>query len=100
LFASLPEHSEFIRGGSLGYSATATPRRFDGMQLRSFRWHAEPLEVARVASSFFDDRRRFPAGSIAFDSALLMRDIEHEWHGQEPICCDGRQAHASLASSF
>ena len=28
----------------------------------------------------------FPAGSVEFDSALLMRGIDHEWHGREPLC--------------
>ena len=35
----------------------------------------------RVESSFFEDQVRFPAGSVEFDCALLMRGIEHEWHG-------------------
>jgi hypothetical protein len=45
-----------------------------------------------VRSSFFEDRSLFPAGSIAFDCALVMRGIEHEWHGQSDLCCaaDGR----------
>jgi hypothetical protein len=29
----------------------------------------------------------FPAGSIEFDSAWLMRDIEHEWHAAGTLCC-------------
>jgi hypothetical protein len=28
---------------------------------------------------------RFPRGSVEFDSALLMRRIEHEWHARRPI---------------
>jgi hypothetical protein len=39
----------------------------------------EPLEVEEVYSSYFSDAEKFPAGSIWFDCALLMRDIEHEW---------------------
>src|SRR5690606_21373759 len=30
-------------------------------------------------SSYFEDPRRFPPGSIDFDCALLMRSIPHEW---------------------
>ena len=29
----------------------------------------------------------FPRGSIEFDCALLMRGIEHEWHGKGDLCC-------------
>jgi hypothetical protein len=32
-----------------------------------------------VYSSYFADKALFPAGSITFDCALLMRDIAHEW---------------------
>ena len=33
-------------------------------------------------------RSVFPEGSIDFDWALLMRGIEHEWHGEQDLCCD------------
>jgi len=45
------------------------------------------LAVASVRSSFFEDQGIFPRGSIEFDCALLMRDIQHEWHGREDLCC-------------
>jgi hypothetical protein len=38
-----------------------------------------PLRAETARSSFFDDLAIFPAGSIAFDHALLMRDIPHRW---------------------
>ena len=85
VFGSLGEASTFFERGSLGYSATARPGEFDGLELRSFGWRVEPLAVRRVESSFFEDRSRFPAGSVEFDCALLMRGIEHEWHGREPL---------------
>ena len=76
---------QFFRRGSLGYSVTSDPHRLDGLELRSARWQVEPLDVDKVRSSFFDDRSRFPEGTVAFDSALLMRNIEHEWHGRNPL---------------
>jgi hypothetical protein len=82
IFGSLKEASDFFERGSLGYSVTATPGQFDGLELRSFNWQARPLAVERVESSFFEDRGLFPAGSVAFDCALLMRGVEHEWHGR------------------
>jgi hypothetical protein len=55
------------------------------MELRTQNWSVEPLEVDLVESSFFDDRARFPEGSIAFDCALLMRDLAHEWHARPQL---------------
>ena len=86
-FGSLAEASAFFQAGSLGYSATPNPRRFQGLELRCHRWQIEPLAVSAVRSSYFDDRVVFPAGSIEFDCALLMRGIEHEWHGKSDLCC-------------
>jgi len=40
-----------------------------------------------LRSNYFDDLNIFPAGSINFDCALLMRNIEHEWHGKPEMCC-------------
>lgn len=89
VFGSLSAASAFFEAGSLGYSATATPGQFDGLELRCRNWSVRPLEVERVESSFFDEPEQFPPGSAEFDCALLMRGIEHEWHGREPLCCSG-----------
>lgn len=43
------------------------------------------LEVERVHSSFFENEQIFPKGSVIFDNALLMKDIEHEWIGLKRI---------------
>jgi Uncharacterized conserved protein (COG2071) len=95
-FHSLQDASAFFEQGSLGYSVTGEADRFDGLELRSFAWKVEPLQVERVESSFFENRSLFPAGSVEFDCALLMRGIDHEWHGRESLvvdseaCCDAR----------
>jgi hypothetical protein len=87
VFASLEEASEFFQRGSLGYSATADPGRFEGLELNCQNWQVEPLEAERVKSSFFENETVFPKGSIEFDCALLMRGIEHEWYGRGELCC-------------
>ena len=87
VFGSLGEASAFFRAGAIGYSAMPDPRRFQGMELRCDRWAVEPLTVSEVRSSCFDDVAVFPAGSITCDCALLMRGIDHEWHGRADICC-------------
>src|SRR5262249_11389615 len=87
VFRSLDEASAFFQAGSLGYSPTPEPSRFQGLGLRCLNWRVEPLDVEEVHSSFFEDRSLFPKDSIEFDCALLMRGIEHEWHGKSALCC-------------
>ncbi len=88
VFASLEEASQFFQAGSLGYSPTLDWRRFQGLELRCLSWKMEPLAVESVQSSFFDDGSLFPRGSIEFDSAFLMRNIEHQWHGRAELVDD------------
>lgn len=88
VFDSLAEASAFFESGSLGYSATRDPNRFDGMELCCRNWEVRPLDVTRVESSFFENAELFPPGSASFDCALLMEGIEHEWHSREDVCCD------------
>ena len=85
IFRSPDEASAFFQAGSLGYSATRDPSRFQSLELRCLNWHVEPLEVEEVRSSFFEDDSLFPPGSIKFDCALLMRGIKHEWHGRADL---------------
>jgi len=39
----------------------------------------EPLAINAVLSSYFSDGAAFPAGSVTFDCALIMRNVAHEW---------------------
>ncbi|MFN6129966.1 MAG: DUF2071 domain-containing protein [Planctomycetota bacterium] len=87
VFANVAEASRFFANGSLGYSATRTAGRYDGLELCCSNWNVEPLHIDRVVSTFFDDTTRFPQGTIGFDCALLMRNIQHEWHGRQDLCC-------------
>ena len=86
IFPSIHDASDFFSKGSLGYSVTAQPGKFDGLELRSFNWKAFPLAVDKVESSFFENPTMFPPGSVQFDCALLMRGIDHEWVGRESLC--------------
>lgn len=79
-FRSIGEASRFFEAGSLGYSATSNQNRLDGIELRTQAWKVEPLQVEEVYSSYFADQSRFPKGSASFDCALIMRNIQHEWH--------------------
>lgn len=78
-FKSLAEASAFFENGALGYSETAKGQHLDGLYLVAKNWRVDPLDVEHVHSSFFADRSLFPPGSVEFDCALLMRNIEHQW---------------------
>ncbi|MFN7140789.1 MAG: DUF2071 domain-containing protein [Limisphaerales bacterium] len=85
IFPSLTASSEFFAAGSVGYSATRDCCRFDGIRLDTTQWTVAPLCMSKVESSFFGDRQRFPANSIEFDHALIMRDIPHRWVSEPEI---------------
>lgn len=88
VFGNLDTASGFFEAGSLGYSAKRDAGRFDGLELDCHQWSMQPLEVTEIASSYFDDPKRFPEGTAVFDCALLMRGIDHAWHQRGVMCCE------------
>jgi len=80
IFPSLESASAFFEPGSVGFSATASGRRLDQVVLTTHGWTVAPLAIDHAESSWFADVSRFPAGSITFDCALIMRNVDHEWH--------------------
>jgi hypothetical protein len=84
-FKDLAEASSFFEQGSLGYSATQKGNKLEGLRLKTVQWKIAPLQVEHVRSSFFDDKTRFPKGSISFDCALIMRNIEHQWQSEDDL---------------
>ena len=89
-FESLAESSAFFEGGSIGYSVTRDCCRLDGIRLQTNEWRVQPLTIEHVHSSFFATETSFPAGSVTFDHALIMRDISHQWHGEADMVCLNR----------
>ncbi|HEY7186363.1 MAG TPA: DUF2071 domain-containing protein [Vicinamibacterales bacterium] len=85
IFRTLDAASRFFEPGSVGYSATADGRHLDGLVLKTHAWKVAPLAMERVSSTYFEDRTSFPAGSITFDCALIMRNIAHEWQAGAPM---------------
>lgn len=83
LFKSLKDASQFYEEGELGYSPHK--EKFEGLRLKAYNWKVTPLKVTNVKSSFFSDETLFPKGSVKFDNALLMRNIEHEWIAENSI---------------
>jgi hypothetical protein len=79
IFRSLKEASDFFAGGSLGWSVDPLKGGLEGLELSTQSWQVTPLAVERVETSYFDNEALFPADAIQLDSALLMRDIPHQW---------------------
>jgi len=82
IFPSIDASSQFFESGCVGYSSRPGSCTLDGLFLEVADWRVAPLEVGHVRSAFFDDTTIFPSESIAFDHALLMRDIPHQWHAE------------------
>jgi len=89
-FATVADASAFFASGGIGYSATKSGNRLDGVVLRPDSWQVEPLAVERAYSSYFEDRERFPAGSICFDCGLVMRNVQHDWEKADDLRVTGR----------
>lgn len=89
LFPSLSEAAGFFALGATGYSATREEGHFHGMELRCLQWTIEALSIERARSAFYDDRSIFPEGTIELDSALVMRNIPHEWHSRPDLYASG-----------
>lgn len=77
IFKTIEKVSSFLEKGSVGYSPNG--RKIEVLKLETYEWNVKPLKVSNVRSSFFEDKNIFPAGSIKFDNAILMENIEHEW---------------------
>lgn len=85
IFPDLDCLSQFFENGAVGYSPDNKGNAFDGLELSTKQWKVSPLVVSEVKSSFFEDEHTFPKGSVQFDNALLMTNIEHEWKSLNEI---------------
>jgi hypothetical protein len=81
IFQNLETASEFFKTGSIGFSPNKSG--YDGLELKTLTWQVEPLLVDNVKSSFFENEKVFPKGSVHFDNALLMRNIKHKWNSYQ-----------------
>jgi hypothetical protein len=81
LFDSVDDASRFFAAGAVGYSPDGSGE-LDGLRLCTNGAPLEPLAVEEFEAAFFADDTRFPAGSLEFDGALIMRDVPHEWHAE------------------
>jgi hypothetical protein len=85
VFADVASASRFFRCAPVGYAATPTEGRFDGVELATSGWGLRPLHLDEVSSSFFDDPARFPPGTAVADSAFLMGGVSTTWRPQPEL---------------
>lgn len=85
VFENLECVSDFFEKGAVGFSPVQSKNSFDGLELKAYNWKVTLLNVEDVKSSFFQNQDIFPEGSVKFDNALLMKDIEHEWIGLDGL---------------
>lgn len=95
VFATTDEASAFFRCSPTGYAATRRADVFDGVALSTDTWAVAPLELEDVRSSFFDDPRRFPAGTAVPDSAFVMAEIATTWRPLPAVTGASRNLPAS-----
>jgi hypothetical protein len=86
VFSDMNEASDFFLGGNLGWSPRPDGQGFDTIEMITHDWRIEPLYVTSWQSAFFSDESQFPAGSVEFDGAMIMRNIPHSWVSRERLC--------------
>lgn len=79
MFNSIAHASSCFQRCPVGVSPSTNPEQFKTIRLKTKNWNVKPLRVQMLTSSFFEDKSLFPPGTIEFDNALLMEDIDHEW---------------------
>lgn len=77
VFDSVADASAFIEKDVIGHSPKEQTREFEALELRTDEWEMTPFSVTEVSSSYMES---FPDDAVTFDHALLMSDIDHEWH--------------------
>jgi hypothetical protein len=80
IFPNLEEVSVFFAKGSIGYSLSRDESHLQGMELRLLEWQIEPMKITNAFAQLFEDREKFPIGTAELDSAMLMKNLKHEWH--------------------
>jgi len=84
LFRRFDDACDFFRAADGGFWCSLEEGSLDGgsfevMPACSQRWEMSPLRVESADARFFRNPVHFPMGSVALDSAVLMRGIASQW---------------------
>lgn len=80
IFPDLKAASDFFAKGAIGYSLSADQSHFQGMELRMLDWDIQAMNIKKASVHLFEDSASFPTGTAKLDSAMLMKNLRHEWH--------------------
>lgn len=80
IFPDLKVASDFFAKGAVGYSLSADKSHFQGMELRMLEWDIQPMTIKKASVHLFENSSSFPKGTARLDSAMLMKNLRHEWH--------------------
>ena len=95
IFDSVQTASHFFKRDSLGYSDSRENGLYDGLELDIDEWAVQAMHIQDIESSYFNDKELFPEGSIQFDHALLMLNLQHKWIGRHSIISKPKTIDAS-----
>jgi hypothetical protein len=84
VFRGLDEASEFFERAPLGISP-GHAGNLESIRLVTNEWVVEPAALECARSTFYENARSFPAGSVIPDSAMLMRNVAAEWIGGDVV---------------
>jgi hypothetical protein len=79
VFRDLDDASAYFEHAPLGISPSRGGDGLEAMRLETTQWRVDAVGLRHARSTFFDDQRRFPAGSVEPDSALLMQHVPATW---------------------
>ncbi len=77
--------SDFFKGGNVGWSKR-NGGGFDAIELVTPDWDMSPMFISEAYSAYFSNNDLFPPGSVEFDSAMIMRNLQHSWVTREELC--------------
>ena len=80
IFPDLKIASDFLAKGAIGYSLFADKTHSQGMELRMLDWDIQAMNIKKASVHLFEDSLSFPNGTARLDSAMLMKNLRHEWH--------------------
>lgn len=87
LFSRLPDVRNFFERADCGFNTTLRGDALEGQRLVQQNWDLAPVTISDLHASFFADGKRFPQGSVGFDSAVILREVPHHWQalGEMPL---------------
>ncbi|WP_078555884.1 DUF2071 domain-containing protein [Bacillus alkalicellulosilyticus] len=79
VFTSFDDISTFFKNGADGYSPDRRKSCVQGMCLQTENWNMTPFLVEDLSLTYFQNKFGIPVDHMQFDSAVIMKNIDHKW---------------------